>query len=95
MGGDRGVDGNFTCGRADLHIRARSLHVCVHMFTFMDEGFALCVSVCSRVCTQIIHVCVYIFTCTHTGSVCVCMRVYICYMCVCIYLRIHTQSFHV
>jgi len=38
MGGGRVVDGNFTCGRADLHIHARSLHVCVHMFTYMDRG---------------------------------------------------------
>jgi len=29
MGGGRGVDGNFTRGRADLHIGAQSLHVCV------------------------------------------------------------------
>jgi len=80
MGGGRGVDGNFTCWRADLHIRARNLHVCVHMFTYMDR--ALCVSVCSRVCTQIIHVCLYMFTCTHTGSVFVCIHVYIHHMCV-------------
>ena len=54
--------------------------MCAYVYIY-GQGFALCVSVCSRVCTQIIHVCVYMFTCTHTGSVCVCMRVYICYMC--------------
>jgi len=57
------VDGSFTSGRADLHIRARSLLVYVYVYIYV-QGFSMCVSVCSRVCTQIVQVCVYIVTCT-------------------------------
>jgi len=48
MGGGRVVDGNITRGRVDLHIGARSLHVCVYMLTYMVMCLP-CVCVCVHV----------------------------------------------
>ena len=48
MRGGRGVDGTLTRGRADLHIGAWTVHVCVYMFTYMDRGLP-CVCVCVHV----------------------------------------------
>jgi len=68
MGGGWGVDGNFTCGCADLHIRARSLHVCVCMFTCMDRGLP-----CVWVFVYVECLC----TCMYTYNTCVCTHVYL------------------
>ena len=76
MGDGRGVDGNFTRGLADLHIGARSLHVCVCTFTYVDRGLP-CVRVCVHVYVHRSFMCVYMSTCMHTGSVCVYICIYI------------------
>jgi len=81
MGGGRGVDEIFTSGRADLHICARSLHLCVYMFTYMT-GVSICVSVCSRVMyTDNTCVCVHVYVYAHRECMCVCACLHILHAC--------------
>ena len=64
-GGGWGVDRSFTSGRADLHIRARSLLVCV----------------CLHICKGVFHVCECVFTCMYTDNTCVYVHGYVYYVC--------------
>ena len=73
----------FGCGDVRLYIPAEFTWVCVYI--------CVCLGICLRLYTRSLRMCVYIFTYTHTASICMCINLPIVYTestrgCVHIYL---------
>jgi len=70
------------------HTRTEFACVCAYVYIY-GQGFAMCVSVCSRVCTQRIHVCVQVYVYAHRECTCVYACLHILHVCVYIFMYSH------